>query len=107
MSSARMSKPRDMVGAAQYAANTSALNFGADWTSVIVPPTVRRFGRARYRQRVPTSCGGTITSEVIAAGTRAWLPLLRERGRGGCPVARMAGAPTGESARPVAERGRF
>ncbi|BBX41631.1 hypothetical protein MSIM_30820 [Mycobacterium simiae] len=72
MSSAKIGNPRDTSGAAQNAANTSALNLGAvDVVSVITPPTVGRFDRARSPQRVPARCGRTITSEVIAAGTAA------------------------------------
>src|SRR5262249_47290647 len=107
MSSAKMSKPRDKSGAAQNAAKSSALNFGADWMSVMLfPPSVRRFDQARRSKRVPVPCGDTITSEVIATGAQAWLRLLGEPRGGWCPVARLAGASTGESARPVAERGR-
>jgi hypothetical protein len=72
MSSAKMSNPRDKSGAAQKAANSSALNFGvADWTSVMVPPRVGRFDRASRSKRVPVAVGSTITSEVIALGTQA------------------------------------
>src|ERR1700759_5249457 len=71
MSSAKMSIPRDMSGAAQNAANSSALNLGvvvavALRASVMVPPgsvqcSLKVFSARRRR---------TITSEVIAIGNK-------------------------------------
>src|ERR1700733_15413655 len=71
MSSARMSIPRDMSGAAQNAAKSSALNFGvvvavALRGSVMVPP-----GSVERSLKVFSArCRGTITSEVIAIGNK-------------------------------------